>query len=61
MVQLLGDVYPELREGRSLIQKVVDDEETRFRATLNRGLKLIETFGDWKVVDGQKVMPGAAA
>jgi len=42
VVDLMGDQFPELRERRSLIGKVTLEEETRFRATLARGLKQLE-------------------
>ena len=35
-------VYPELKEARALIQKVVIQEEESFRRTLSRGLELFE-------------------
>jgi alanyl-tRNA synthetase len=42
VIDLMGDAYPELRERRTIIQKVTLEEETRFRATLARGLDLVE-------------------
>ncbi len=42
VVDLMGTQFPELRERQSLIAKVTLDEETRFRATLDRGLKQLE-------------------
>src|SRR5262249_12476483 len=38
----IGDVYPELRARRELSVRVTEDEEVRFRATLKRGLKILE-------------------
>jgi len=35
--------YPELAERRSFIDEVVQGEETRFRSTLQRGMRLLET------------------
>jgi alanyl-tRNA synthetase len=61
VVDLMGDVYPELAENRTLLQKLAEQEEEGFRRTLGRGLKLIEDYGAWKVQGDQKVMPGADA
>jgi alanyl-tRNA synthetase len=38
----MGGVYPELREHKSLIEKVIGQEERRFRDTLERGVRLFE-------------------
>ena len=42
LVAEMGDAYPELREAQTLIQDTMLLEETRFRETLSRGLKLLE-------------------
>jgi alanyl-tRNA synthetase len=42
VIDLMGDAYPELRESRTFVLEVCRHEETSFRQTLNRGLKLIE-------------------
>jgi alanyl-tRNA synthetase len=47
VVQHMGAAYPELRDRRELIARVTEDEEVRFRATLKRGLKILdERFDD---------------
>jgi alanyl-tRNA synthetase len=38
----MGQAYPELLEARALIEETLLLEETRFRATLERGLKLLD-------------------
>ena len=38
----MGDVYPELRESRTLIVKVAETEEKAFRRTLDTGLRILE-------------------
>ncbi|MBL8741822.1 MAG: alanine--tRNA ligase, partial [Myxococcales bacterium] len=49
VVDLMGDMYPELRERKELIARVTEDEEVRFRATLKRGIKILdERFADMK-------------
>jgi alanyl-tRNA synthetase len=42
VVDQMGEDYPELRERRELIGKIVIAEETSFRRTLDRGLKTLE-------------------
>jgi alanyl-tRNA synthetase len=42
VVSQMGDVYPELVERKRLIEGLAHDEEVRFRATLDNGLRLLE-------------------
>jgi alanyl-tRNA synthetase len=41
-VELMGDVYPELRENEPFALQVATSEEERFAATLRQGLQLFE-------------------
>jgi len=41
-VELMGDVYPELRENQAFVLQVAMSEEERFAATLRQGLQLFE-------------------
>jgi len=61
VVSLMGDQYPDLVSKQSLIRSVTEEEEVRFRATLDRGLKILEE--EISVVRGQggTQIPGAAA
>jgi alanyl-tRNA synthetase len=62
VVELMGDQYPELVERKALIEDVARQEEERFRATLERGLELIEQNKEWdKSQDGKKLLPGGVA
>ncbi|MCC7537610.1 MAG: alanine--tRNA ligase [Deltaproteobacteria bacterium] len=62
VVDLMGDVYPQLRERRTLIESVSRQEEERFRATLDRGLRMIADFDRWRTKDGgRRELPGDAA
>jgi alanyl-tRNA synthetase len=59
LVQMMGQAYPELVRAQPLITETLKLEETRFRQTLDRGLRLLadET---WKLgKDG--VLPGEVA
>jgi len=42
VIEKMGGVYPELRERSSLIGKIALEEETRFRDTLERGVKMLD-------------------
>ena len=42
LVQQMGAAYPELGQAQALITETLELEETRFRQTLDRGLKLLD-------------------
>ncbi len=42
LVQQMGAAYPELGRAQSLIEETLKQEETRFKETLDRGLKLLD-------------------
>ena len=42
LVRQMGDAYPELGQGRRLIEETLLTEEQRFKTTLDRGLKLLD-------------------
>jgi len=42
LVAQMGQAFPELSQGQSLIEETLELEETRFKATLDRGLSLLE-------------------
>ncbi|WDA40365.1 alanine--tRNA ligase [Erythrobacter sp. BLCC-B19] len=47
LVTEMGQAYPELQRGQALIAEVLEREETQFRRTLDKGLKLLdEATGD---------------
>ncbi|MCI4665142.1 MAG: alanine--tRNA ligase [Neomegalonema sp.] len=59
LVAQMGQAFPELGRAQGLIEETLRLEETRFRKTLDRGLKLLEDeLG--KIGDGQP-LPGDAA
>ena len=41
LIRVMGDVYPELENNKALIEKTLQYEETKFRETLSRGLKIL--------------------
>jgi alanyl-tRNA synthetase len=59
VVELMGDHFSELRARTSLITSIAEQEESRFRATIERGLGLLEErFADLRNT-GQAVLAGA--
>jgi alanyl-tRNA synthetase len=59
VVANMGDAYPELRARKDLIVSVTQQEEVRFRETLDRGLRLLEDEITAAGPNGR--IPGAAA
>ena len=59
LVTQMGGAYPELRDAQSAIEETLRAEETRFRETLDRGLKLLDDELDG-LADGAE-LPGKAA
>ena len=57
----MGDVYPQLNERRALIEEITQQEEERFRRTLDRGLQLIEDNDAWVDAGGKRSLPGKVA
>ncbi len=43
VVENMGDAYPELLQNKETIEKIVINEETRFRKTLDKGEKLLNS------------------
>ena len=59
LVRQMGEAYPELVRAQALIEETLALEETKFRVTLDRGLKLLdEELG--KLPEGAE-LPGEAA
>ncbi len=42
LVTEMGQAYPELQRGQALISEVLEREETQFRRTLDKGLRLLD-------------------
>ncbi|MEY8831239.1 alanine--tRNA ligase [Sedimentitalea sp. XS_ASV28] len=59
LVQQMGAAYPELGRAQPLIEETLKLEETRFKQTLDRGLKLLDDEVA-KLPDGA-MLPGKAA
>jgi alanyl-tRNA synthetase len=53
----MGDIYPQLRERRGSHRGHHAQEEERFRATLKRGLDLLDTNTEWATPKRQEDPP----
>jgi len=61
VIELMGDVYPELAEARPFLAQVVANEEERFADTLDHGLKLLSEELDYLKKHTLKILPGEVA
>ena len=61
VVELMSDVYPELKRNEEVIQTVSKQEEIGFRQTLDRGLKILSKAFDELKEQDQKVLSGKTA
>ncbi|MEO7113686.1 MAG: alanine--tRNA ligase, partial [Polyangiaceae bacterium] len=61
VVEKMSDTYPELAARKDLIENVTQQEEVRFRQTIDRGLELIEKNKTWREENGKKILPGDVA
>ncbi|KXF91877.1 alanine--tRNA ligase [Phaeobacter inhibens] len=59
LVQQMGAAYPELGRAQPMIEETLHQEETRFKQTLDRGLKLLDD--ELAGLDEGAPLPGAAA
>ncbi|MFN4158806.1 MAG: alanine--tRNA ligase [Gemmobacter sp.] len=59
LVRQMGGAYPELTRAQALIEETLRSEETRFRQTLDRGLRLLDDELA-RIPEGAD-LPGAAA
>lgn len=57
LTDMMGDIYPELKRAESLIVETLRLEESRFKQTLDRGLKLLDTetkgFKEGDILSGE--------
>lgn len=58
VIEKMGHHYPELIEGRTNIQKIVQTEEERFGSTLARGMDILDGVFERMQQDGTQVVPG---
>lgn len=58
VVDLMGDQYPEIREKKDFIIKVITNEEERFHVTLADGMKILEDKIEKTKAEGKTVLSG---
>ncbi|GAB6075917.1 alanine--tRNA ligase [Desulfurobacterium crinifex] len=58
VIEIMGDVYPEIVENRDFIKKVTLKEEERFSRTLERGLYILQELIEKLKSDGKDTIPG---
>ncbi len=61
IIEQMGGFYSELKERRELILNAIQDEEKRFRRTLDNGIRLLNQMLEAGTVQETRVLPGADA
>jgi len=61
LVAEMGAAYPELLRAQPMLEATLEQEETRFRQTLERGLKILEEATLDIKGQGVRTLPGAVA
>ena len=61
VVDLMGEAYPELKGNAEFLERVVREEEERFRLTLDKGLALLEDELSALEKSGGKIVSGEVA
>ena len=61
LVDLMGDSFPELVSQKTLVEKVINEEETVFLRTLERGLRLLDTEMEKLKSEGKTEISGVQA
>ena len=61
VIDLMGEIYPDLLTARSFIEQVVNNEEERFAETLDHGLKILTDNLEELKAKGERVLAGDVA
>jgi len=61
VIDIYGDVFPEIKERKSHVEKVIKAEEESFGETLERGLNVFEKICDKKSTKKEKTISGEDA
>lgn len=61
VVEIMGSAYPELAERVTHTSHVIQTEEERFNAVLDRGIEIFESIAKEAEAQGKKVISGAEA
>ena len=60
LIDVMGDAFEELNMQKTIIQKVIFEEETSFLRTLEKGIKLLDRIIQTEKKNNQKVVEGVA-
>lgn len=58
LVETMSDVFPEIKENKENIEKIIKAEEESFNATLDRGIELFEEISQKVIDNGKYVITG---
>jgi len=58
LAQTMGDIFPEIKEKKEYVKKVIKGEEESFNATLDRGIELFEDIIEKLNKKKEKLIPG---
>ena len=61
VIEIYGEVYPELRRNRSAILRAITREEEQFQRTLERATAQLEDLLDGLAKRGERILPGEQA
>lgn len=61
LIETMGDAYPELEAQKSLIERVIHEEENSFLRTLETGIRLLEKKMEETKKSGSKTLSGVDA
>jgi alanyl-tRNA synthetase len=61
VIEEMGQAYPEIRENRTFVEKVAQQEEESFRRTLDKGLGILEQEMSRLAAAADRVIPGKVA
>ncbi len=61
LVDIMGDIYPELSEKHQHITLTIKSEEEGFTATLERGIEIFNSIIEKMSINGENVIPGEDA
>jgi alanyl-tRNA synthetase len=61
VIAVMGEVYPEIKEGQGHLTQILQREEGRFSETLDNGLKILQEEMERLKAKGEKALPGDMA
>ena len=61
VVEIFGEDYPELREKKDYIKKIISVEEEKFQETIGQGIEILDGYIEALKEKGERVLAGADA